>query len=101
MDMQRLQRSVVVGGLGVDINRGLMLSIGNGEILMPMSRSYKRKHTQIQREKDAGKAQRVEIIYNKCNRGVDAISAFAALTLASIFNDAPVFATSGPCHINP
>lgn len=33
---QRLQRGVMKRRLGVDLNRGLALALGNGEVLEPM-----------------------------------------------------------------
>ena len=37
---QRLQGRVMNGCLGVDVNRGLALSIGDGEVLMPLFGSW-------------------------------------------------------------
>lgn len=40
-ETERLQSRIVLGGLGADGNRGLALSLGNGEVLVPVSGSYK------------------------------------------------------------
>ena len=37
---QGLQGRVILGCMSVDVNRGLALSLGNGEVLMPVLRSW-------------------------------------------------------------
>lgn len=40
-EAERLQRGVVPGGLAADGNRGLALSVGDGEVFVPVSGSCK------------------------------------------------------------
>lgn len=41
-EAERLKRGVVLGGLAANINGGLALSIGDGEVFVPVSGSCKR-----------------------------------------------------------
>lgn len=45
VNSQRLQGSVMNSRFGVDVNRGLALSLGNGEVLMPVLGSWGWKET--------------------------------------------------------
>lgn len=55
-EAERLQSGVVLGGLAADGNRGLALSIGDGEVFVPVSGSCKtkRKSSSVGRDTKVG-----------------------------------------------